>query len=247
VHSPYSPALPYPVAPTHHSPSGLRLNVGLRDVGSVYLGGNITRNDWRRSVVSGLGHVGVAPTHTISSRDLWPILPAAVVGRFDYVGPYSLSGDPTDDAEWNSDHAEQAEDASEWVVTGALYGPQRGPRTSRDSYAGGQTQPSLIQSASAQEVWWPLVRSARQVKRLVVAALQACDLYFAWVDTPLCASTLSEVGLAAAQGKIIWIAGPAPFDELWLIYTMADQYSFRYATPAAAFQNMFQFALSTPF
>jgi len=95
-----------------------------------------------------------------------------------------------------------------------------------------------------QEVWWPLVRAARQVKRLVLAALREADLYFAWVDTPLSASTLTEVGWAAAKGKIVWIAGPQAFDEMWLLYTLADQYSFRYHTPAEAFQNLLQFALS---
>jgi hypothetical protein len=225
------------------SHNSVRVNTSVQDIRSVYLGGTITRSDWRRSLVSGLGPVGVVPA-AARSHILWPILPGAVVGRFDYVGPYSVSGDPEDD-EWNNDEDNLEDAGSEWVVTGALVGPQRGPRVSRDpsnhAYAGGQTQPCLTQEMAVQEVWWPLARSARQVKRLTLEAFRLTDLYFAWVDTPLCAATLTEVGWASAQHKTIWIAGPQAFDELWLMYTMASRYSFHHDTAASAFQNMLQF------
>jgi hypothetical protein len=228
-------------------PSGraepLRVDVGRRDVRSVYLGGNIMRrNDWRRTLVSGLGLVGVAPMYPSPPGILWPRMPGAVVGRFDYVGPYSISGDPDDDAEWNS---ENDDEGTEWVVSGPLVAPQRGPRVNADPYMyNGQTQPTLSEPAATVEVWWPLVRAARQVKKLALAAIREADLYFAWIDTPLCAATQTEVGWANAKGKILWIAGPQPFDEMWLLYTLADQYTFRYQTPAEAFQNMLQLALA---
>jgi hypothetical protein len=225
----------------------MRLSVGRRTVRSVYLGGNITRHDWRRSLVSGLGPQGVAPAYPApGSTALWPVLPAAVVGRFDYVGPYSLSGESADDAEWNS---ENAEEGSEWVVSGPLYAPQRGPRVSHDPLSSptAQTQPSLAPGGgttlSSQEVWWPLVRAARAVQTLALQALRHTDLYFAWLDTPMAAATLTEIGTVAAQGTILWIAGPQAFDELWLAYTLADQYSFRYPSPADAFHHLLQQAL----
>jgi hypothetical protein len=220
------------------SPAG-HVYTGSRSVHTVYLGGNIYRTDWRHALVSGLGPAGVVPVSPYPS--LWPVLPAAVAGRFDYVGPYSLSGDPTDDAEWNSDHDD---DGSEWIVSGPLSPLQRGSHITYDARRDrGQTQPCLTLPTSSQEVWWPLVRSARQVNRLVLEALRRTDLYFAWLDTPLCASTLTEIGWAAGRGKVIWVAGPASFDELWLSYTLADQYSFDYTSPAAAFQTMLQRAL----
>ena len=236
---------PAPVSATdhaHRTPSkAARLHGGAHEVRSVYLGGNIYRNDWRRFLVSGLGPVGVVPASPYPS--LWPVLAAAVGGRFDYVGPYSLSGDPADDAEWNGVHDE---DGSEWIVSGPLYPRHRGSDNNRAYYTDqSQTQPTLNMAASSQELWWPLVRSARQVQRLALGALRQTDLYFAWVDTPQCASTLTEVGWARARGKIVWIAGPVPFDELWLAYTLADQYSFDYTSPAAAFQGMLQRALRT--
>ena len=222
-------------------PNPLRVNVGMRDVQSVYLGGNIMRNDWRRTLVSGLGTVGVAPVHPSPPGVVWPRMVGVVFGRFDYVGPYSISGDPDDDAEWNS---ENDDEGTEWVVSGPLVAPQRGPRVSADPYMYGQTQPSLSEPIAPVEVWWPLVRAARQVKKLALAAIREADLYFAWIDTPLCAATQTEVGWANANGKMVWIAGPQAFDEMWLLYTLADQYSFRYHTPAEAFQNMMQLALS---
>jgi hypothetical protein len=215
-------------------------------VRSVYLGGNITRNDWRRTLVSGLTVQGVAPESLAHSSSLWPVLPAAVMHRFDYVGPYSISGDGADDVEWNG---EESEEGDEWIVSGPLYGPQRGPRVIRDLadpyYAQtGHTQPDLSHTPSSQEVWCPLVRTARQVQNLVVQALSRADLYFAWMDTPMAATTLTEVGLARSMGKIIWIAGPQAFDELWLAYTLADHYTLRHPTPAEAFYVLLEQALS---
>lgn len=214
-----------------------RTDGGVHGIRSIYLGGNIYRNDWRRSLVSGLGPIGVVPAFAYDS--LWPIMAGAVAGRFDYVGPYSLSGDPTDDAEWNSD---QDEDGSEWIVSGPLYPQHRGHATYTDQ---SQTQPALNMAAGAQVLWWPLVRSARPVKRLVLEALSRTELYFAWIDSPVCASTLSEIGWASARGKLVWVAGPEPFDELWLAYTLASQYCFDYRDPAEAFRSVLQSALRT--
>jgi hypothetical protein len=225
-----------PLQPSSHH-SNVPPYTRMSSVRSVYLGGNITRNDWRRTLVSGLTVQGVAPESLARSNSLWPVLPAAVINRFDYVGPYSISGDGADDMEWNG---EESEDGDEWIVSGPLYGPQRGPRVIQspaDPYYDqtSHTQPDLSHLPSTQEVWWPLVRTARQVQNLVVQALKRADLYFAWMDTPMCATTLTEVGLARSMGKIIWIAGPQAFDELWLAYTLADHYTFRFSTPAKAF------------
>jgi hypothetical protein len=235
-----------PLQPSSHGqlvPADPQIN----SVRSVYLGGNITRNDWRRTLVAGLTIQGVAPEGPADPSSLWPVLPAAVMHRFDYVGPYSISGDGADDVEWNG---EASEEGDEWIVSGPLYGPQRGPRVIQspaDPYYGQphHTQPDLSNTSASQEVWWPLVRTARQVQNLVVQALYRADLYFTWIDTPMCAATLTEVGLARSLGKIIWIAGPQAFDELWLAYTLADHYTFRYPVPAQAFYNLLEQTLSS--
>jgi hypothetical protein len=225
----------------HTRPSGMRLHTGMRNVHAIYLGGNILRNDWRRAMVQGLGQVGVTPAVPPTDGMLWPTLPSAILGRFDYTGPYSISGDSADDAEWND---ATDDEGSEWVVSGPLYAPQRGPRMSADAYMHGGTQPMAPLTASGtEEVWWPLVRTARQVQRQVIEAINKADLYFAWVDTPLCAATLTEAGWAAASGKVVWVAGPQAFDEMWLLYTLADLYSFRYTSPVEAFRTMVQVSI----
>jgi hypothetical protein len=241
MYSPFS----IPLQPSSHA-AGEHRSTRMDLIRSVYLGGNITRTDWRRTLVAGLGVQGVAPEWSCRSSLLWPVLRGAVSNRFDYVGPYSISGDAPDDLEWNG---EGADEGDEWIVSGYLYGPQRGPRVIRDpadpSYRGADdTQPDLNYTSSIQEVWWPLVRSARQVQQLVLQALQRADLYFAWLDTPMCAATLTEVGLARRTSKIVWIAGPRAFDELWLAYTLANHYTFRYPTPAEAFHSLLEQALS---
>jgi hypothetical protein len=237
----YGPPNASPVAAAQRAqpqPVSLRLAAGKRDVRSVYLGGNITRNDWRHMLVSNLGPVGVAPAYPVPSSSLWPSLPAAVINHFDYVGPYSISGDLGDAAEWND---KSADPGTEWVISIPHRAVRSAASTNRDVSA------FYSEDGQTQEVWWPLVRSARAVRRLVMQALERTDLYFAWLDTPMCAATLTEVGWAQSKGKIIWVAGPRPFDELWLAYTMADLYSFHYPSPADAFQNMLQVAASGRF
>jgi hypothetical protein len=253
-HSPAPYALKTPYGPPHASPGApvgvagraqpyqpvvnLRMAAGKRNVRSVYLGGNITRNDWRHMLVSNLGPVGVAPAYPDPSSSLWPSLPAAVINRFDYVGPYSISGHLGEDVEWNDKNADPG---TEWVISAPHRAVRSTASVSRDVSA------FHSEDGQSQEVWWPLVRSARAVQRLVMQALERTDLYFAWLDTPLCAATLTEVGWAQSKGKIVWVAGPKPFDELWLAYTMADLYSFHYSSPVDAFQNMLQATASGEF
>ena len=66
---------------TEMNPSSSRL---ADDIRSIYLAGRIEMSDWRHTIVQGL------------RDDVWdwrdgsafPVLPAAIYGRFDYVGPY---------------------------------------------------------------------------------------------------------------------------------------------------------------
>ena len=67
MRTPFSVPL-QPSGRTERRPSGLRINLGMRDVRSVYLGGTITRNDWRRTLVAGLGVMGVAPAYPTRKR-----------------------------------------------------------------------------------------------------------------------------------------------------------------------------------
>ena len=54
----------------------------------IYLAGKIARGDWRHEVVSGLRRAG-----RDGGEKPWPTLRAAILGRFDYVGPFFISCD----------------------------------------------------------------------------------------------------------------------------------------------------------
>jgi hypothetical protein len=50
----------------------------------IYLAGKIARNDWRHSIVDGLGEVS-------AYNDEWPVLKESIFATHDYVGPFFLS------------------------------------------------------------------------------------------------------------------------------------------------------------
>jgi very-short-patch-repair endonuclease len=60
----------------------------------VYLAGQIGKNCWRHDLVSGLRDALFSPCN--ESEDTpheWPVLAKAILGKFDYVGPYFISCD----------------------------------------------------------------------------------------------------------------------------------------------------------
>jgi hypothetical protein len=69
-------------------------------------------------------------------------------------------------------------------------------------------------------------------------AIERSDLVFAWVSTEDCFGTLAEIGYAAAKDKIVFVAGPTPFRELWFSYALADEVYFRDSAPWDVFLKM---------
>lgn len=60
----------------------------------LYLAGKIAKNDWRHDVVRGLHTAGDwAQNYGGGERADWPVLKEAILGRFDYVGPYFVADD----------------------------------------------------------------------------------------------------------------------------------------------------------
>ena len=198
MHGHYTP--PPPPSRSPRRSSGMRVNVGMRDVSYVYLGGNITRSDWRRSVVTGLGAmVWPQPTcyrqlavaggekHRVINRFClcWPLLNLRRSQR-------RCGMDRSERRSWHRVGLRRAPAA-----------PQRGPRVSSDpaapynmqgggrarelsepdrQFSGGLVAPGPLRSPGGN--------------RFVVEALRQTDLYFAWLDTPMCAFTLTEIGWA---------------------------------------------------
>jgi hypothetical protein len=70
------------------------------------------------------------------------------------------------------------------------------------------------------------------------AAITCGDPVFAWMDDLTACATCAELGYAKALGKRVWIAGPAEFDDLWLLYLLADRVNFSLDGPESALHIM---------
>jgi very-short-patch-repair endonuclease len=85
-----------------------------------------------------------------------------------------------------------------------------------------------------------LLPERHQVRDLCLAAIDAADIVFAWLDDPTAYGTLVEIGYAKARGKKIVIAAPeqpetyedmgghgfelpdSPTNDLWFAFSCAD-------------------------
>ena len=76
------------------------------------------------------------------------------------------------------------------------------------------------------------------VSLLCQESIDHCDLVFAWIDREDCYGTLVELGYASAKGKLIYVAGPVFFPELWLACSLANKVEFRRLDAAIAFTEM---------
>jgi hypothetical protein len=60
-----------------------------------------------------------------------------------------------------------------------------------------------------------------EVMRNCCLSIRACSIVFAWLDDLSAYGSFAEIGLAYAEGKIIWLAWPKPLPDLWFLQTMA--------------------------
>lgn len=82
----------------------------------------------------------------------------------------------------------------------------------------------------------------RMVYEACVFSMALSDTIFAWIDSADCYGTIAEIGHAHGQivpisgrkNPEIWIAGPQRIDDLWFVYSMANDTTFSYATPKEA-------------
>jgi hypothetical protein len=66
---------------------------------------------------------------------------------------------------------------------------------------------------------------APRVVALCLEAIKKADAVFAWVDEPDCYGTVAELGYAAALGKLIWVAGPKRYRDMWFVRELAERTS----------------------
>ncbi len=90
-------------------------------------------------------------------------------------------------------------------------------------YTDGEAHGSNIEDVNSYKHVERLEEKRKQVQQWCFHAIQQADLVFAWVDGIDCYGTIAEIGYAKALGKVIWIAGPRRYDDLWFVYRMADE------------------------
>jgi hypothetical protein len=77
-----------------------------------------------------------------------------------------------------------------------------------------------------------------QVFTMCHAAIQKCDVFFAWIDTTDCYGTIAEIGLAYGLRRKILVAGPKMFDDMWFVYQMASRKQFGIRDPVKSLEKL---------
>lgn len=198
----------------------------------IYLAGKISKGDWRESLVdkiewpemeySALAKmefyggegvaIGAAPccAGEIDYPQSWPILEKAVLGIFDYVGPYFIScdhgcfhGNNTHGSIEHGEPDEQGDTPENEVALGSVHG-------------GDPKADSFISDYFFRQ---------QAIKDLCLKAIQRCDIVFAWIDSLDAFGTFAEIGYAVALDKEVFLAGPQYFPDMWFMQSMCyDQF-----------------------
>lgn len=173
----------------------------MEKIKTIYLAGKITNNNWRSQIVDDPSILTTGTTHDSDPTSTWPIKENAILGKFDYVGPYFVNA-----SHFSGNYTELGENThgTDGVVEWDHCGAER----------------------SAE--------SERRVRYLAVTSIFNADLVYAWIDSTDCYGTIAEIGVAHALQKIVVIAGPERFDDLWFVYQMANFTDFKWQSPGSA-------------
>lgn len=177
-----------------------------KPIRSVYLAGKITGDDWRGEIVDGWAyqnHSGHNYGRALGDSDgkSWDSVPyaapAAFGAKLDYVGPWWF------DCGVCGGHG-TASDC--WEPHAYTYGEF-------DKH--GLPCRPLDEGERAEAMFL--------VRRNIDAAIKACDLLFAWINSDDCFGTIFEIGLAVARKKTVVVASPRDFDDqqMWLCQRFA--------------------------
>ena len=158
----------------------------------IYLAGRISQgNNWRHEIV---GNLREACWHGCSEDDppQWPlVLPGAVIGGHDYVGPFPVGCDH------GCFHTEQGH---------ANLNPD-GLYDKKSHYI--NTKDPKVKSIR------------QSVVKQCLNAIDRCDLMFAWIQDSNCYGTLVEIGYAIGKGKAVIVATNDDrllYGELWFAF-----------------------------
>lgn len=159
----------------------------------IYLAGKITRSGWRESILEP-GTMDSARDHVVMKR--WPVMQRAVFGGHDYVGPYFIPN------------------------LGYNHDPGfHGPDDHGLDASGGRRE----MSGYFDDDHTPAGYTREEVTKFCLGAIDRAEIVFAWIDRIDVYGTIAELGYAKAQNKVIWIASPERYRDLWFIYEMATR------------------------
>lgn len=153
--------------------------------------------------------------HELMTLEALPVLPFAIFGQHDYLGPYYFD-QAGGHGPWSpNDHG--------CNVISFLEDPP--------DYFTPIPEPERL------DLW---NTNCELVRRLALDAIRRCDVLFAWVDTLDCFGTLAEIGYAHAMGRRIWVGSPPEFSDsyrhLWFAVCMAEWHSHA-SSPLDAFSR----------
>lgn len=157
----------------------------------IYLAGKISGYDWRSKVVTGLDRL------RIDDFDPWPVLPAAVCGFWDYVGPYYTPFSDLADRVGYSGKPHEIGPALDELRIGRDHG--------------------LVNFNGHHNF------DHRGVHQRCLTAIDTCDVFFLWIDQPDCIGSFVELGYAKARGKKIVVVHSEIDHDCWFAYLCADR------------------------
>jgi hypothetical protein len=172
-----------------------------KEIGSFYLAGKISGDSWRDEIVDGWSNE--------DSRNY------AYSGVFDdhYGGPWKAVLSAAE-----AYCGKRLDYVGPWWSDLGSYG---GHALSQDC-----TMPHAYGTEPECEEGRAIAREVQAtVASNVVAAVQSCDLLFAWINSDDCLGTMFEIGVAVRSSKTVVIASPPAFStkETWLCRHFAGQ------------------------
>lgn len=196
---------------------------------NIYLAGKVTKNGWRedffepqaRDVASDFFYRYTNENYTEAEMiaEGFPVIEKSILGIHNYVGPYAMA----------CDHGCYHAPSEDFYDTGDDGNDEEIP-VLRSDYAHGlqSMSPCTFENGIPKNV----------IHKLCLNAVAKCDVLFAWIDSPDCYGTISEIAYAKALGKKIIIGGKIEISfDMWFVYQMADVLHIKKnATPITSFK-----------
>lgn len=193
---------------------------------TIYLAGKISKRDWRHTIVAGLSETTVnseilpeqpnAETEVLTGFS-WQIRQASVFSTHHYAGPFfskmkhkEFHGDDSHGVAATTEHAFEIEGEDCPFCDNDHCGCRH------------------CNYGDATFSWATTTNNEFGCVTACKKAIESCDIFFAWIDHPDCFGTVAEIGYAAALRKVVWIAGPRRYRDMWFLYRLATEDEGRY-------------------